>query len=119
MARIEVGLHAHHAALAEAAQNNTPAPATASGSSTVVLEAPFAKVNSVVPGSPAESAGLQAGDSIVKFGTVDWTNHEKLSKVAEIVSQNEGVSFPLNLIAWIVLAYQSTDVEAMERQSFE
>lgn len=91
MARIEVGLHAHHAALAEAAQNNTPAPAAASGSSTAVLEAPFAKVNSVVPGSPAESAGLQAGDSIMKFGTVDWTNHEKLSKVAEIVSQNEGL----------------------------
>ena len=99
MARIEVGLHAHHAALAEAAQNNTPTPAAASGSSTAVLEAPFAKVNSVVPGSPAESAGLQAGDSIVKFGTVDWTNHEKLSKVAEIVSQNEGVSLPLYLIA--------------------
>ncbi|KAF2813093.1 26S proteasome non-ATPase regulatory subunit 9 [Mytilinidion resinicola] len=96
MGRIEKGLHAHHAAMAEAAQNgsvaSTSALEPAAGSSGAgTLEAPFAKVNSVVPGSPAESAGLQAGDSIVKFGTVDWTNHDKLSKVAEAVSQNEGL----------------------------
>lgn len=99
MGRIEKGLHAHHAAMAEAAQNGTAPPASAleaaaGSSSGASLEAPFAKVNSVVANSPAESAGLQTGDSIVKFGTVDWTNHEKLSKVAEVVSQNEGVSCP-------------------------
>ncbi|OCK84865.1 26S proteasome non-ATPase regulatory subunit 9 [Lepidopterella palustris CBS 459.81] len=97
MSRIEVGLHKHHAAMAEAAQNNTPVPeniagVAATGSSAgPALEAPFAKVNSVMPGSPAESAGLQVGDNITKFGAVDWTNHEKLSKVAEVVSQNEGL----------------------------
>jgi 26S proteasome non-ATPase regulatory subunit 9 len=99
MGRIENGLHAHHAAMAEAGQNGTATSSaldpTAGSSAAATLEAPFARVNSVVASSPAESAGLKAGDSIVKFGTVDWTNHEKLSKVAEVVSQNEGVSRPL------------------------
>jgi len=95
MSRIEKGLHEHYARLAEQAQNNpdganqaqaalNPAPAP--------IEAPFARVNSVVAGSPADSAGLRMGDSITKFGWVDWTNHERLSRVAEAVSQNEGVS---------------------------
>jgi 26S proteasome non-ATPase regulatory subunit 9 len=95
MALIEKGLHAHHARMAEQAQNN---PAAASNVHTGLapapapLEAPFAKVNSVVAGSPAEEAGLRVGDTITKFGWVDWTNHERLSRVAEAVAQNEGVS---------------------------
>ena len=56
-----------------------------------MLETPFAKVNSVVPGSPADQAGLKAGDTIRSFGDVNWLNHERLSKVAEAVQQNEGV----------------------------
>jgi 26S proteasome non-ATPase regulatory subunit 9 len=97
MSRIEVGLHAHHARLAEQAASNSAATASqgpASGASSGALEAPFAKVNSVVTGSPADSAGLKVGDGITKFGWVDWTNHDKLSRVAEAVSQNEGVSCP-------------------------
>lgn len=100
MNRIEVGLHEHHARLAQqAAQNpetsaSQAAPAASTGPTT--LEAPFAKVNSVVPDSPAETAGLKVGDTITKFAWVDWTNHDKLSKVAEVVSQNEGVSCPLS-----------------------
>ncbi|KAL8766512.1 MAG: hypothetical protein Q9209_006728 [Squamulea sp. 1 TL-2023] len=91
MSRIEDGLHAHHAQ----ARNN-PAPRSGSASSQAStaaassLEAPFAKVNSVVAGSPAEDAGLKAGDKIRRFGDVDWINHEKLSKVAETVQRNEG-----------------------------
>jgi 26S proteasome non-ATPase regulatory subunit 9 len=94
MARIEKGLHEHHARLAEQAQNDTVAPSQVQallGAQPAVLEAPFAKVNSVVAGSPADSAGLRVGDNITKFGWVDWTNHDKLSRVAEAVSQNEGV----------------------------
>jgi len=92
MLRIEKGLHEHHARLAE--QANNPAASetqTVFGAPPAALEAPFAKVNSVVAGSPAETAGLKIGDSITKFGWVDWTNHERLSRVAEAVSQNEGV----------------------------
>jgi 26S proteasome non-ATPase regulatory subunit 9 len=95
MDRIEKGLHAHHARLQEHAQNNTAGAASTLGAGSAApaaLEAPFAKVNSVVTGSPAETAGLQVGDSITKFGWVDWTNHDKLARLAQVVSQNEGVS---------------------------
>ncbi|KAJ4375520.1 putative 26S proteasome regulatory subunit [Didymella sp. IMI 355093] len=94
MSRIEKGLHEHHARIAEQAQNNsTTAGQAQAGQSAppAALEAPFAKVNSVVAGSPADEAGLKVGDSITKFGWVDWTNHERLGRVAEAVSQNEGI----------------------------
>jgi 26S proteasome non-ATPase regulatory subunit 9 len=95
MSHIEKGLHEHHARLVEQAQNNPEGANQAQAAlnaAPAAIEAPFAKVNSVVAGSPADSAGLQVGDSITKFGWVDWTNHERLSRVAEAVSQNEGVS---------------------------
>ena len=95
MSRIEKGLHEHHARLAEQAQNNSTAVGQAQSGQNAppaALEAPFAKVNSVVAGSPADEAGLKVGDSITKFGWVDWTNHDRLGRVAEAVSQNEGVS---------------------------
>ena len=92
MSRIEDGLHNHHA---QARRLSTSQPASAPHAPTTSassLEAPFAKVSSVVAGSPAEAAGLKAGDKIRRFGDVDWINHEKLSKVAETVQRNEGVS---------------------------
>lgn len=57
-----------------------------------ILGTPFARVNSVEPGSPADQAGLKTGDTIRGFGNVHWLNHERLTKVAEAVQQNEGVS---------------------------
>lgn len=102
MTRIEKGLHEHHARLAEQAQSNPDAAdqtQTATNATLTALEAPFAKVNSVVAGSPADTAGLRMGDTITKFGWVDWTNHERLSRVAEAVSQNEGVSLA-NYVVW-------------------
>lgn len=104
MSRIEAGLHTHHASTQRDAYlaNSTNAgatrttPFTASSSSSVlpsgVIETPFAKVNSVVAGSPAEDAGLKAGDTIRRFGSVNWMNHEKLTKIAGTVQRSEGVS---------------------------
>ena len=95
MSKIEVGLHEHHAAYQA---TNSPASGSnsAAGSSGTtaqgVLDTPFARVNSVVAGSPADQAGLKVGDRIRKFGNVDFMNHEKLSKVAEIVQRNQGAS---------------------------
>ena len=93
MSRIEKGLHEHHARLALQASDPAAAQQPPQGPSAppAALEAPFAKVNSVVAGSPADTAGLRVGDSITRFGWVDWTNHERLSRVAEAVSQSEGV----------------------------
>ncbi|KAH8435291.1 putative 26S proteasome non-ATPase regulatory subunit Nas2 [Aspergillus melleus] len=58
----------------------------------------FARVNSVVPASPADQAGLKAGDTVRSFGTVNWINHERLTKVAEIVQQNEGRAVPVKVV---------------------
>ncbi|KAL4941891.1 hypothetical protein BDV06DRAFT_172895 [Aspergillus oleicola] len=100
MSHIEKGLHSHFAGLQNTGSNG-PASSNINGAASRPSEArslaaatgaltPFAKVNSVVSGSPAGQAGLQAGDIIRAFGTVNWLNHERLSKVAEAVQQNEG-----------------------------
>jgi len=94
MGQIENALHDHYATAAAAEVSTASrSNATATGStSSATLDTPFAKVNSVAPSSPAEAAGMRPGDKIQRFGEANWLNHEKLSKVAQIVSQNEGVS---------------------------
>ncbi|KAL8932537.1 MAG: hypothetical protein Q9216_006793 [Gyalolechia sp. 2 TL-2023] len=98
MSRIEEGLHSQHAQARELAatqsasafpNRSTPSANQAARESSTI-EAPFAKINSVIAGSPAEDAGLKVGDKICRFGNIDWMNHEKLSKVAETVQRNEG-----------------------------
>ncbi|KAJ5662539.1 26S proteasome non-ATPase regulatory subunit 9 [Penicillium maclennaniae] len=100
MTHLEKGLHDHFARLQNtpgATTNGTNVPSSAPTSATDstsadagTLGTPFARVNSVEPGSPAHQAGLKTGDSIRSFGSVHWLNHERLSKVAEAVQQNEG-----------------------------
>ncbi|KAL8993248.1 MAG: hypothetical protein Q9169_006486 [Polycauliona sp. 2 TL-2023] len=87
---IEEGLHNHHAQTRSLPASQSASTSRAPAASASSLEAPFAKVNSVVAGSPADDAGLRAGDMIRRFGDVDWINHEKLSRVAETVQRNEG-----------------------------
>lgn len=95
MSKIEKGLHAHHANLQaqNTATSSTTAPSAArqQDSSPDASGPAFAKINSVATGSPADAAGMKAGDKVVTFGSANWMNHEKLAKVAEVVSQNEGV----------------------------
>ncbi|KAL1859929.1 putative 26S proteasome regulatory subunit [Paecilomyces lecythidis] len=97
MSRLEKGLHEHFANLQQAqsqatdTSSSTSQAAATSTSPAGIVETPFAKVNSVVSGSPAEQAGLKAGDTIRNFGGANWMNHERLSKVAQIVQQHEGL----------------------------
>ena len=106
MDRIEKALHTHFAAQNGNGDTNGKADTTtiASSSSTIAVQRstgettgnlpdaqPFAKVNSVVVGSPADQAELKAGDEIVSFGNVNWLNHEKLSRVAREVQNHQGV----------------------------
>jgi 26S proteasome regulatory subunit N4 len=96
MTWIEKFLHEHFASLDE----NEPAPVASSSNSQRILpdsvstplDLPFAKVNTVAAGSPAETAGLKPGDEIRNFGYVNQANHDNLRKVAECVQGNEGVS---------------------------
>ncbi|KAL2845660.1 hypothetical protein BJY01DRAFT_214056 [Aspergillus pseudoustus] len=100
MSSIEKGIHSHFAGL-QRARDEAPATTNTSVSTNqqsgsnipsagVSAPTPFAKVNNVVSGSPADQAGLQVGDKIRSFGSVNWLNHERLSKVAEVVQRNEG-----------------------------
>lgn len=108
MKHLEKGLHAHFEALQQVQQSSssTTTPDAPNAPSQLrngvgglqngtvsngVIETPFARVNSVAPGSPADQAGLKAGDVVRSFGSVNWVNHERLTKVGEVVQQNEGV----------------------------
>ncbi|KAL5355123.1 hypothetical protein BJX96DRAFT_2391 [Aspergillus floccosus] len=106
MKYVEKAVHEHFENL-QRAQNTAPSTGTTNGlggsqsnlngnatSDGGMLGQPFAKVNSVTEASPAHQAGLRAGDTIRLFGSVNWINHARLTKVAEVVQQNEGVRLP-------------------------
>jgi len=105
MALLEEAVHTQFASHAAAAASSASFPAniqtddmTTSSSSPHTGEAAFARIDSVVPGSPAQTAGLQAGDRVQRFGDANWLNHEKLARVAQVVAQSEGVSSARNCI---------------------
>lgn len=96
MTAIERHLHDHFASLDDDADQ--PAVPNGSGSIGVLPDAEtgvpdpaFAKVNTVAEGSPADTAGLKAGDEIRNFGYVNHANHDGLKRVGECVQGNEGV----------------------------
>jgi 26S proteasome non-ATPase regulatory subunit 9 len=100
MDAIEKHIHEHFARQAESGpaeetltsgSQSTPELPSSRTTSSQPLGPPFAKVNSVVTGSPAHSAGLKAGDEIRNFGYVNNTNHDGLKRVGECVQGNEEV----------------------------
>ncbi|UQC80680.1 GTP-binding nuclear protein GSP1/Ran [Colletotrichum lupini] len=85
MAMVEKQLHEHFASLQEEEKPEVPLSGGANNtladhSASQPLEEPFAKVNAVVPGSPAELAGLKPNDQIRIFGYVNSSNHDNLKK---------------------------------------
>jgi len=96
MLKIEAGLHAHHATVA-AEMTSVSTAEGGDNANSAVIQTPFAKINSVAPDSPAAEAGMQKGDYIKKFGSVNALNHEKLKKLTELVSSNEGVYISIYL----------------------
>lgn len=124
MDRIEKGLHEHHAKyqasdeyknrLAQPRQE----PATSPQPTLSVPETPFAKVNSVEHGSPAHEAGLKAGDLIRRFGDAVWSNHERLRKVGEVVSQNLGRPISVKVSRGTGTQVQELDLRLTPRQNW-
>ncbi|KAH8603062.1 26S proteasome non-ATPase regulatory subunit 9 [Bisporella sp. PMI_857] len=98
MSVIEKHIHEHFARLAEEGQTDEPVTNGLQQNGEVLslptvvqpLGPPFARVNSVVAGSPADTAGLRANDEIRNFGYVDIANHNGLRRVGECVQGNEG-----------------------------
>lgn len=66
----------------------------------VMAEAPvpFAIVNAVAPDSPAYYAGLRRNDSILKFGHIDASNHQRLQAVNVLVSQSENLPISISVL---------------------
>jgi 26S proteasome non-ATPase regulatory subunit 9 len=53
---------------------------------------PFAQIDVVAPGSPAEQAGLKLHDQIVRFGNLNAQNHDRLQALGKLVAESEGRS---------------------------
>lgn len=110
MVKLEDAVHEHFAAGKSAeslptASSALAAPTTSSASTAPAVQAassaiepPFARVNAIVPNSPAEQAGMKAGDKVTRFGSVNWTNHERLSRVAGVVQQNENRQIAVKIL---------------------
>ena len=112
MNKIETHLHEHFASLDD---STDPPPASGApgrlpvlpDSQAEALDEAFAKVNTVAAGSPAERAGLKAGDEIRNFGYVNRANHDNLKRVAECVQGNEGVGLLFVNMSTMVLTVRS------------
>ncbi|XP_037578363.1 LOW QUALITY PROTEIN: 26S proteasome non-ATPase regulatory subunit 9-like [Dermacentor silvarum] len=101
MKDIEKSLHDYHAQMSRnGAENGGPATVTQQqnvargGSAAAPL--PFAVVGKVENGSPADIAGLSAGDKIVKFGSVNAGNFKDVTDIAAVVQHSVGR--PVNVL---------------------
>lgn len=51
---------------------------------------PFASVNIVHEGSPADAAGIKQGDTIVEFGSINSTNFRGIEDIGSVVRHSHG-----------------------------
>ncbi|XP_015584998.1 26S proteasome non-ATPase regulatory subunit 9 [Cephus cinctus] len=86
MKKIEEGLYEFHSYMRGQTDDSIPA-ATSSLQETILLD-PFLRVNLVLPGSPAEIAGIQIEDLILEFGSIDAQNFKSLKDIADVVEHS-------------------------------
>ncbi|KAH9824347.1 hypothetical protein DFH28DRAFT_945285 [Melampsora americana] len=60
------------------------------------LMKPFAQVDLVSENSPAQLSGLKIGDQLIRFGTIDHSNHDQLKALVSFTNQNEGNPIGVN-----------------------
>ena len=85
VSKIEAGLHSLHSQAREAAGGEIP---RASAPSSPLH--PFARVLVVVPGGPAEAAGVKQGDLMCKFGSVVRSNFNTLKNISDVADASKG-----------------------------
>ncbi|XP_785837.1 26S proteasome non-ATPase regulatory subunit 9 [Strongylocentrotus purpuratus] len=89
MVEIEQALHTLHGIERQQREQGTYNP-IANGSSNGAASIPFAKVDLVSQGSPAEKAGVCVGDRITEFGSVTSANFKSIRDIAPVVQHSQG-----------------------------
>lgn len=104
MTKIEeilISLHAQQANNAEEAESSSSI-GTTSGSGVHPMDQdlpePFAKVEFVNIGSPAQDAGIRAGDLVVEFGTQNNSNFKSLMDIGQLVTNSQNKNVRIKLI---------------------
>ncbi|XP_041361741.1 26S proteasome non-ATPase regulatory subunit 9-like [Gigantopelta aegis] len=98
MLEIENELYRIHAAArqqrgGEESMDTQPPP---SGGSKQRL--PFAVIDRVEPGSPAQQSGLDVGDEVVLFGSISAENFDSLQTIGALVQHSKGNSISLTVL---------------------
>ncbi|NXS53177.1 PSMD9 ATPase, partial [Brachypteracias leptosomus] len=98
MKQVEEALHQLHAREKEKQARDEAEARDEALARTQGLPQPFARVNTVTPGSPASISGLQVDDEIVEFGSVNVNNFQSLQNIATVVQHSEGSPLSVTVI---------------------
>nr|XP_055050517.1 26S proteasome non-ATPase regulatory subunit 9 [Misgurnus anguillicaudatus] len=98
MMEIEKALHALHAKVRVRPEKDNVKTQTESTEPVVSMPSPFALVDTVTRGSPAFQAGLQVGDEVLEFGSINTQNFRNLHDIASVVQHSEGKSLRVGVI---------------------
>jgi 26S proteasome non-ATPase regulatory subunit 9 len=81
-------------------EEQAPIPSTSTAETINFNEMPsaFAVVNAVAPDSPAYTAGLRRHDHILKFGSINASNHQRLQALNALISQSENQQISITLL---------------------
>ncbi|KAM4808938.1 26S proteasome non-ATPase regulatory subunit 9 [Rhinophrynus dorsalis] len=98
MGEIEEALHSLHAREKEKRKKDEAEAQAEALHRHQALPSAFARVDAVTPGSPASMSGLQVGDEITAFGSVNSNNFQTLQNIASVVQHSEGKPLSITVV---------------------
>ncbi|XP_054629126.1 26S proteasome non-ATPase regulatory subunit 9 [Dunckerocampus dactyliophorus] len=98
MVEIEEALHRLHAREKAKRQRDETEAQEEAMVLQVTLPPAFARVDTVMQGSPASGAGLKVGDEVIEFGSVNTENFQSLHNIASVVQHSEGKPLRVTVI---------------------
>lgn len=97
MKQIERGLQGYYSASSSDSGMDTQPLNAAPRQEFTSFTVAFARVTDVTEGSPASYAGIQAGDEVVEFGSVNSANFKAITDIATVVQHSEGTQISVKL----------------------